>query len=85
MVGPVGLPTKTKRWTVLKSVFKYKKFQESFEMIIYNQKLTVDADKETADKFLKYAKGTHLVMRLSWAALTRYIRIYVAWRGYESH
>lgn len=60
MVGPVGLPTQTKRWTVLKSVFKYKKFQESFEMIIYNQKLTVDADKETADRFLKYVQGTHL-------------------------
>jgi ribosomal protein S10 len=58
MVGPVGLPTKTKRWTVLKSVFKYKKFQESFEMIIYNQKLTIDTDTETADKFLAYVTGT---------------------------
>lgn len=45
---------------MLKSVFKYKKFQESFEMIIYNQKLTLDADKETADKFLKYIQGTAL-------------------------
>lgn len=80
MVGPVGLPTKTKRWTVLKSVFKYKKFQESFEMIIYNQKLTIDTDKETADKFLKYAKGTQSVIFYINPLKFSILRIYVAGR-----
>lgn len=47
-------------------------------MIIYNQKLTLDADKETADKFLTYIKGTQQYTVA--AANTRFNRIYVAWR-----
>lgn len=40
--GPVGLPQKTKRWTVLKSPFKYKKHQESWEQRIIRSIVTID-------------------------------------------
>lgn len=40
--GPVGLPQKLKRWTVLKSPFKYKKHQESWEQRTIRSIVTVD-------------------------------------------
>lgn len=40
--GPVGLPQKTKRWTVLKSPFKYKKHQESWEQRHIRSIVTID-------------------------------------------
>jgi len=42
--GPVGLPQKTKRWTVLKSPFKYKKHQESWEQRIIRSIVTIDTN-----------------------------------------
>lgn len=40
--GPVGLPQKTRRWTVLKSPFKYKKHQESWEQRMIRSIVTID-------------------------------------------
>lgn len=40
--GPVGLPQKTRRWTVLKSPFKYKKHQESWEQRVIRTIVTID-------------------------------------------
>jgi ribosomal protein S10 len=43
--GPVGLPQKTKRWTLLKSPFKYKKHQESWEKRTIRSIVTIDTEE----------------------------------------
>jgi small subunit ribosomal protein S10 len=40
--GPVGLPQKIKRWTVLKSPFKYKKHQQTWEKRYIRSIVTID-------------------------------------------
>lgn len=40
--GPVGLPQRLRRWTVLKSPFKYKKHQESWEQRRIRSIVTID-------------------------------------------
>lgn len=45
--GPVGLPQKIKRWTVLKSPFKYKKHQESFEQRYNRSVVTIDTGERS--------------------------------------
>lgn len=43
--GPVGLPQRTRRWTVLKSPFKYKKHQESWEQRLIRSIVTIDTQE----------------------------------------
>ncbi|KAI9187845.1 28S ribosomal protein S10, mitochondrial [Blastocladiella emersonii ATCC 22665] len=53
--GPVALEPHVRRWTVLTSPFKYKKFQETFERKTYKRLVTVYASSNDAvDKFMHY-------------------------------
>lgn len=55
--GPVPLPRRTERWTVLKSNFVNKKSQENFERITYKRVITVmDAEKEAVEAWLAFVR-----------------------------
>jgi small subunit ribosomal protein S10 len=41
IVGPVPMPTKIKKWTVIRSSFVYKNSQESFEMRTHKRVLDI--------------------------------------------
>jgi ribosomal protein S10 len=61
--GPVGLPQKTKRWTLLKSPFKYKKHQESWEQRFIRSIVTVDMEDRghLVPNLMEYLTKTHYV------------------------
>lgn len=61
--GPVGLPQKTRRWTVLKSPFKYKKHQESWEQRIIRTLVTVDTQERghLVPNLIKFLDKTNYV------------------------
>ncbi|XP_049847779.1 uncharacterized protein LOC126304650 isoform X1 [Schistocerca gregaria] len=58
--GPIGLPRHIKRWTVLKSPFKYKRHQETFEQRFMRSIVTLDVrDKgDLMEKLIKFIKCT---------------------------
>ncbi|KNE62981.1 hypothetical protein AMAG_08151 [Allomyces macrogynus ATCC 38327] len=53
--GPTPLPHHVRRWTVLTSPFKYKKFQEAFERRTFKRLIKIyAASPDAVDKFLLY-------------------------------
>ncbi|ORZ35845.1 hypothetical protein BCR44DRAFT_35482 [Catenaria anguillulae PL171] len=53
--GPITVSPHVRRWTVLTSPFKYKKFQETFERKTFKRRLTIYASSTDAvDKCLHY-------------------------------
>ena len=57
LVGPVRLPKKIKRWTVLRSPHIDKKSREQFEMITYRRMLIIkDTNPVLVKLFLQYIK-----------------------------
>eukprot|EP01121_Diplochlamys_sp_Union-15-3_P013019 TRINITY_DN3982_c0_g1_i1.p1 TRINITY_DN3982_c0_g1~~TRINITY_DN3982_c0_g1_i1.p1 ORF type:complete len:186 (+),score=40.70 TRINITY_DN3982_c0_g1_i1:83-640(+) len=58
VVGPQGLPTKIKKFTVLKSPFKYKKFQEAFEIRTHSTILRLEAEEKLLNNFVSWALQT---------------------------
>lgn len=61
--GPVGLPQKTKRWTLLKSPFKYKKHQESWEQRFIRSIVTIDMEDRghLVPNIMDFLTKTHYV------------------------
>lgn len=59
--GPVGLPQKTHRWTVLKSPFKYKKHQESWEQREVRSVVSIDTEDrgELIPNLLRFLEQTN--------------------------
>jgi ribosomal protein S10 len=57
-VGPRAIPTRKKRWAVLRSPFKYKRSQEHYEICTHIRSVTIATDVATAEDFLKYVKET---------------------------
>jgi ribosomal protein S10 len=55
--GPVTLPTKFKRWTVLRSPFKHKTAQESFEQRIHRRFVTIEGEKQDVNRFIRFARA----------------------------
>lgn len=54
VAGPVPLPTKVSRWTVLKSPFKDKKSREQFEMRTHKRLLDIhDPKQQTLDALMR--------------------------------
>ncbi|KPI41750.1 37S ribosomal protein S10, mitochondrial [Cyphellophora attinorum] len=55
--GPVPLPRRTERWTMIRSNFIHKKSQENFERITYKRLITVlDADKSAVETWLAFVR-----------------------------
>jgi small subunit ribosomal protein S10 len=55
--GPVPLPKRTERWTVLKSNFINKKAQENFERITYRRLVTIyDGHSEVVERWLAFVR-----------------------------
>ena len=55
--GPVPLPRKTERWTVLRSNFVHKKSQENFERITYRRLITImDGHPDTVERWLAFVR-----------------------------
>ena len=53
--GPVPLPRRTERWTVIKSPFVHAKSKENFERITYKRLIQIkDADLDVVRMWLKY-------------------------------
>ncbi len=57
-MGPLALPTKTKRWALLRSPFKHKKSYEHFEMKTHRRLLLIEGDPSTLRKFVDFAVDT---------------------------
>ena len=54
VAGPVPLPTKVSRWTVLKGPFKDKKSREQFEMRTHKRLLDIhDPTQQTLDALMR--------------------------------
>lgn len=53
LVGPVPLPNKTRRFTVLKSPHIDKKSREQFELITHKRILDVEPNDQTMDALMK--------------------------------
>ncbi|KAI9140655.1 ribosomal protein S10 domain-containing protein, partial [Paraphysoderma sedebokerense] len=49
------LPRLIRRWTVLKSPFKYKKFQETFQRVTHRRCISIyNGNPDVVDKWIKY-------------------------------
>ncbi len=54
VAGPIPLPTKIKRYTVIRAPHKYKDSREQFEMRIHKRILEIlDPSKQTVDELMK--------------------------------
>ncbi len=52
--GPIPLPTKIKRYTVIRAPHKYKDSRDQFEMRIHKRVLEIlDSTKQTVDELMK--------------------------------
>ena len=54
VAGPIPLPTKIKRYTVIRAPHKYKDSREQFEMRVHKRILEIiDPSKQTVDELMK--------------------------------
>jgi len=52
------LPKHLKRWSVLKSPFKWKKHQRAYEKVTHTHMITFESDVLTAKKLIKFLRDT---------------------------
>ncbi len=56
VIGPYPLPTRTRKWTILKGPFKHKKARDQLGLSRYQRRLKIDTTRDVADRFLEFLK-----------------------------